>query len=264
MTLAARQLGFGFRDHAVGAGLSCTLAAGEVVCLLGPNGSGKSTLMRTLLGLQPPLGGTVLLDDRPLAAWNPIERARRLAYVPQAADSHFDFSLLEVVEMGRAAHRGVFASPSAKDREAALGALARLGVAHLAQRPIRGVSGGERQLALIARALATQAACVVMDEPTANLDYGNQARVLEEIARLKASGIGVLMSTHHPEQAFRVADRALLLREGTLIGEGPTSRVLTSATLSALYDRSIKVVSVSLADGTERRVCVPGEHRGRP
>jgi iron complex transport system ATP-binding protein len=257
MTLAARALDFGFSDHTVGRGLDCALEAGEVVCLLGPNGSGKSTLMRTLLGLQRRLGGEVTLEGRDLDAWGAAERARRLAYVPQAADSYFDFSLRELVEMGRTAHRGVFESPGKRDREIAAAALERLGIARLADRPVHAVSGGERQLALIARALATEAGYLVMDEPTANLDYGNQSRVLEEIARLKDEGIGVLVSTHHPEHAFRIADRVLLLAAGRLTAQGPAQATLTSEALSALYGRPIEVAAVTLADGTERRVCVP-------
>ncbi len=257
MTLAARALDYGYASHPVGRGLEATLAAGEVVALLGPNGSGKSTLMRTLLGLQPRLGGEVTLDGRDLAQWDDASRARRLAYVPQAADSYFDFSLREVVEMGRTAHRGVFASPSPRDREVAQAALERLGIASLADRPVNGVSGGERQLALIARALATQAAFVVMDEPTANLDFGNQARVLDEIARLKQGGIGLLVSTHHPEHAFRIADRAILLRGGQVVATGPTQDTLTGPALSALYGRPLEVATVTLADGTRQRVCLP-------
>jgi iron complex transport system ATP-binding protein len=257
MTLAARALDFGFADHVVGRDLACALDAGEVVCLLGPNGSGKSTLMRTLLGLQARLAGEVTLDGRDLSSWDSAERARRLAWVPQAADSFFDFSLREMVEMGRTAHRGVFASPGAKDRDIAAAALDRLGIASLADRPIHAVSGGERQLALIARALATEAGYLVMDEPTANLDYGNQARVLEEVARLKEEGIGVLVSTHHPEHAFRIATRVLLLAKGRLVAQGPTEATLTSAALSSLYGRPIEVAAVTLGDGTSRRVCVP-------
>jgi iron complex transport system ATP-binding protein len=259
MTLEARGLDFGYAGHPVGRGLDATLAAGEVVALLGPNGSGKSTLMRTLLGLQPRLGGTVTLDGRDLSQWDDASRARRLAYVPQAADSYFDFSLREMVEMGRTAHRGAFASPSPRDREAAQAALERLGIAALADRPVNAVSGGERQLALIARALATEAAFLVMDEPTANLDFGNQARVLEEAARLRQAGIGLLVSTHHPEHAFRIADRALLLARGTLIAHGPVGATLTAANLTALYGRPVEVASVRLADGSERRVCLPAD-----
>lgn len=257
MTLAARGLGFGFGNRVVGTGLSCHLDAGEVVCLLGPNGSGKSTLMRTLLGLQASLAGDVLLEGKPLRSWPTVERARRLAYVPQAADSYFDFSLLEMVEMGRAAHQGLFSGPGAEDKRAAMAALQSLGVAHLAHRSLHAVSGGERQLGLIARALATEASYLVMDEPTANLDYGNQARVLDEIVRLKASGIGILLSTHHPEQAFRVADRVLLLRDGALVAQGGVSATLTSEALSNLYGRAIEVAAVRLANGGERLVCVP-------
>ncbi len=177
--------------------------------------------------------------------------------MPQATDTQFDFSLREMVEMGRTAHRGAFASPGAKDRRIASAALARLGIDRLADRPLRAVSGGERQLALIARALATEAGYLVMDEPTANLDYGNQSRVLEEVARLKGTGIGVLLSTHHPEHAFRIADRVLLLASGELVAQGPTLATLTSAALSALYGRDIEVATVRLGDGSERRVCVP-------
>jgi iron complex transport system ATP-binding protein len=198
----------------------------------------------------------VMLEGRDLDGWGAGERARRLAYVPQAADSYFDFSVRETVEMGRTAHRGLFASPAARDREVAAAALERLGIARLADRPIHAVSGGERQLALIARALATEANYLVMDEPTANLDYGNQSRVLDEIARLKAGGIGVLVSTHHPEHAFRIADRVLLLAAGAIVAAGATQGTLTSASLSALYGRRIEVATVRLADGTVRHVCV--------
>jgi iron complex transport system ATP-binding protein len=261
MTLAARALDYGFRGHTVGRGLGLTLSEGEVVCLLGPNGSGKSTLLRTLLGLQRRLGGEVTLDGRNLDAWEAAERARRLAYVPQGADSYFDFSLRELVEMGRTAHRGVFASPGATDREAASSALGRLGIADLAERPVSGVSGGERQLALIARALATQASHLVMDEPTASLDYGNQSRVLEEVTRLRDAGIGVLISTHHPEHAFRIADRVVLLREGRILAEGPTAATLTGDSLSALYGRPIEVARVRLSDGSEYPACAPSGYR---
>lgn len=257
MSLEARALAFGWPSHRVGEGLDAALREGEVAALLGPNGSGKSTLMRTLLGLQAPLAGEVRLDGKPLGAWEAAARARRLAYVPQAADAYFDFSLRELVEMGRTAHRGVFASPSPKDREVAAAALDRLGIAHLADRPVNGVSGGERQLALVARALATEAAFLVMDEPTANLDFGNQARVLEEIARLRDAGMGLLVSTHHPEHAFRVADRALLLAKGRLVAAGPVESTLTAENLTALYGRPLAVATVRLPDGREVRVCLP-------
>ena len=262
MTLAARGLAYGFRERLVGRAIDLAIPAGEVVCLLGPNGSGKTTLLRTLLGLIPPLEGSVTLDDRTLAEWPARERAKRLAYVPQAAESYFDFSVLETVEMGRTAHRGVFARPGARDLERASAALDRLGIAPLAERPIHRVSGGERQLALIARALATEARHILMDEPAANLDFGNQSLVLEEIARLRGAGATVVFSTHHPDHALRIADRVVMLRKGGMMAAGRTEDVVNSENLSALYGRPIEVALVASREGTPRRVCVPSS--GRP
>ncbi|HLX24787.1 MAG TPA: ABC transporter ATP-binding protein [Usitatibacter sp.] len=259
MTLAARALDFGFRGHRVGHGVDLEFPAGEIVCLLGPNGSGKTTLLRTLLGLIAPLAGDVTLDGRSLEAWPGRERATRLAYVPQAAQSYFDFSVLEMVQMGRTAHRGVFAVPGERDRELALASLARLRIAALAERPIHRVSGGECQLALIARALASEARHLLMDEPTANLDFGNQALILDEVARLKASGAAVLFSTHHPDHALRIADRVVMLRDGKVLAAGHAGDTINSQNLSALYGRPIDVAEVVSPDGVRRRTCVARE-----
>ena len=255
--LAARALDFGYGTRAVGRGLELDLEAGEVLCVLGPNGSGKSTLFRTLLGLLPPLGGRVLLGDRDLASLPRAEIARAIAYVPQAAATHFDFSVSEVVEMGRTAHLGVFEQPGPRDRAIARDALTRLGMAGLADRAITQVSGGERQLALIARALASEAPVIVMDEPTANLDFGNQSLILEEVARLRGAGTAVLFSTHHPDHALRIADRVLMIREGRVMAAGRAVETVNPENLSALYGRPIDVALVASPDGTPRRICVP-------
>ena len=261
--LAARALDFGYGTRAVGRGFEFALAPGEVLCVLGPNGSGKSTLFRTLLGLLPPLAGRVLLGDEDLAKLSRAQVARAIAYVPQASASHFDFSVSEMVEMGRTAHLGVFERPGERDRAIAREALARMGVAALADRPITQVSGGERQLALIARALASEAPVIVMDEPTANLDFGNQSLILEEVARLRGAGTAVLFSTHHPDHALRIADRVLMIREGRELAAGPAVEVVNPENLSARYGRPIDVVLVASPDGTPRRVCVPSAG-GRP
>lgn len=254
--LSAHGLDFGFGRRVVGRGVDLALCPGEALCLLGPNGSGKTTLLRTLLGALAPLAGEVRLDGRALRGWTARERAVRLAYVPQAAESHFDFTLLELVEMGRSAHRGLFERPDARDRRSARLALERLGIAHLADRPIHGVSGGERQLALVARALATEARVIVLDEPTANLDFGNQARVIREIARLRASGIAILLCTHDPGHAFQVADRAMLLENGQVFAQGDVGEILLADNLSRLYGIGVQVAEVPTPAGV-RRVCVP-------
>jgi iron complex transport system ATP-binding protein len=253
--LAAHALDFGYPGRTVGRALDLALKAGEVICVLGPNGAGKSTLFRTLLGLLPPLGGKVTLSGRDAASLPRAEFARAVAYVPQAASGDFDFTLQEHVEMGRVAHLGVFAKPGRADRDIAAQALERLGIAALAGRPVSALSGGERQLGLIARALASEANALVMDEPTANLDFGNQVRVLEEIARLRASGIAILFCAHDPDHAFEVADRVLLLDQGKALAFGATAEVLTASNLSALYRVEVSVVDIATDSGA-RRACI--------
>ena len=256
MSLVASGLAFGFRDRRIGEGLDAEVRAGEVTCLLGPNGSGKTTLLRTLLGLLEPLAGRITLDGRDLRDHTDRERSLRIAYVPQSSESDFDFSVREMVEMGRTAHRGIFARPSTRDHAMSQEAMDRLGVAHLAERPIQRLSGGERQLALIARALATEARVLLMDEPTANLDFANQARVLDEIARLRGAGAAILFTTHHPDHALRIAQQALLLRGGRVLASGPAVSAVNSGNLSALYGRPVDVVEVASGDAQPTRVCI--------
>jgi len=240
MSIAARGLAFGFPRRVVGRDLDVALEAGEVLCVLGPNGAGKTTLFRTLLGLLPPLGGRVLIDGDDLAAMPREAIARAVAYVPQSSAMAFDFTLEEVVVMGRSAHLGPFAAPQRRDFEIARAALDRLGIAALADRPFGEVSGGERPL--IARALATEARAIVMDEPTANLDFGNQARVLGEIARLRGAGISILLCSHDPDHAFQVADRVMLLENGRVLDQGEARAVLTVQNLSQLYRVPAEVI----------------------
>ncbi|MBX3611347.1 MAG: ABC transporter ATP-binding protein [Hydrogenophaga sp.] len=251
--LEATDLQVGYGSRVVAAVPSVQLHAGEVVALLGPNGGGKTTLLKTLLGLLPPLAGEVRLDDRALRDWSLPARAQWLGYVPQGQASTFGYSALQMVLMGRTAHLGLLARPGARDEAIAHEALERLGVAHLADRSVHRMSGGERQLVLIARALAQQPRAVLLDEPTASLDFGNQGRVLHAVRALADQGLGVLFTTHDPNQALRHADRALLLGDGRLLAQGPVSEVVTSAGLAALY--GVPVPSVVEANG--RAVFLP-------
>ena len=255
MTIAARAIDIGYPGHVVGRSIDLTLEDGEVLCVLGPNGSGKTTLLRTLLGLIPALDGSIAVNGTDIREVPRDPVAREIAYVPQASLPAFDFSAGEIVLMGRTAHVGAFSSPTARDREMARTAMERLDVQELAPRAISAVSGGERQLVLIARALATEARAIVMDEPTANLDFGNQARVLAQVARLRDAGVAILLCTHDPDHAFQVADRVLLLRGGRAITLARTEEALTAENLSALYGVPVQVAEIATAAGV-RRVCV--------
>ena len=243
--LCATQLAVGYPGHAVGSGFDLRLQPGRVLALLGPNGGGKTTLLKTLLGLLRPLGGQIELEGRPLHALGAAVRARHLAYVPQSHVGAFAFSVADLVLMGRTAHASLFAAPSARDRAVAQAAIERLGIAHLAARPATMISGGERQLALIARALAQEARLMVLDEPTASLDFGNQGKVMREIRRLADEGLGVLFTTHDPNHATRFADEALLIRQGRPLASGAVAEVVTQAQLERLYDAPVEAVGAA-------------------
>ena len=240
MTLAGRNLTIGYHDRVVGRGLDVALEQGEVLALLGPNGGGKTTLLKTLLGILKPQAGEVTVGTRSLGRISIAERARLIAYVPQVHTPTFAFTVESVVLMGRTAHGSLFSAPSAHDREVASRVLDRFGIAHLGARPYTMISGGERQLVLLARALAQEPQFVVLDEPTASLDFGNQGKVMREIRTLAGSGHGVLFTTHDPNHAMRAADRACLLRQGAVIGEGAAKDVLTLDNLSVLYGAKVQ------------------------
>jgi iron complex transport system ATP-binding protein len=238
--LEARDLAVGYGQTRIAGGLDLSVIAGSVTCLLGPNGVGKTTLFKTLLGLIPPLSGTVEIDGRDLSGLDRHTIARHIAYVPQAQIAEFPYTVIDLVVMGRTAHLGTFGRPRRADHEAAMAALDTLGIASLAARDSTRISGGQRQLALIARALAQQTRIVVMDEPTASLDLGNRILVLDTIRALAKSGLAVVLSTHEPEHAFVVADSVAILGRDRFV-TGPAEAVMTSQQLSQLYGVALRV-----------------------
>jgi iron complex transport system ATP-binding protein len=240
--IEARDVRFAYRGRPVLVGASLSLAPGELVCLLGANGAGKSTLLKVMLGLLSPPGGAVLLDGRHLADWGRREVAKRVAYVPQVHAAPFPYSVREIVLMGRMPANGLFKAPTVSDRAAADRVIERLGIGHLAARSYTEISGGERQLTLIARAMAQEARLLVMDEPMAGLDFGNQLRLLERLDGLVEDGYGVLMTTHDPDQALGGCNRVAMLIDGRIAADGDPISVLTTAAIERLYGVRVELL----------------------
>jgi iron complex transport system ATP-binding protein len=215
---------------------------GVVLCVLVGTVGGMPMLVGTLLGLLGKHSGSIKLDGTPIENLGRADVARRIGYVPQGHTGYFAFTVREFVLMGRTAHLGIFSSPAKKDHAVAERALESLGIGHLADKPITEISGGERQLALVSRALAQEPKLLVLDEPTASLDFGNQVRVLQRIAALASSGIAILFSSHDPDHAFLCARRALLLAEGRVLEIGAPRDVIRADTLERMYRVSVEVM----------------------
>jgi iron complex transport system ATP-binding protein len=230
-----RDLGLGYhKSPPVLKNFSLRVGRGEVVSILGPNGCGKTTLLKALLRFIPAPPGRLFLEKKPLEKIGRRDLARLLAYVPQHHHGVFNYPALDVVLMGRTA-----ASPrlrfSAEDHDLARCALERVRLGHLAKRSYLELSGGERQLVLIARALAQNCAALIMDEPASGLDYGNQFHLLDLIGELSAAGPAIVLTTHQPEQALYLGGRAVLLEDGRLIADGRAKDIITPGRVRDLY-----------------------------
>jgi ABC-type cobalamin/Fe3+-siderophores transport systems, ATPase components len=247
--------GYGKRD--VVEGISIKVESGEILCLLGPNGVGKTTLFKTILGFLKLRGGEILLDGENVQTWSRSRLAKAIGYVPQAHTPPFPFKVIDVVVMGRAAHLGITASPSKADIMIAEEALAILDVQFLKDRIYTEISGGERQMVLIARALAQKPKILVMDEPTSNLDFGNQIRVLEQINSLSRRGLGVIMTSHFPDHAFLCSSKVALMQNNNVFSIGSVEQVITEENLKSAYGVEVKIFTTFNKSGGSINTCVP-------
>lgn len=258
--LEVKNLKFGYSEKKglVLKDISFLLEEGQVLSLLGPNGTGKTTLLRCILGFLRPSAGTLFLDGNNLIRLSPAQRAKLVAYVPQSSRLTFPYTVLEVVLMGRIGHLGFGASPRQRDVDAALKALSEMNALPFADKLFQELSGGEKQLVLIARAIAQEAKLLILDEPTANLDFANENRTLLLVRSLAEKGHTVLMTTHSPDHAFITSEKAVLMKDGAVFAKGDVEEVLSSEILSSLYGLNIKVIETGIFYRQRQlKVCVP-------
>ncbi len=233
--------------------VSFSVDNGDVLSILGTNGSGKTTLLNCIANLYKPKSGKILLNGQPMSNMNIRDVAQMIGYVPQIHMPAYAYTVRELAVTGRTPYIGAFTTPSTKDYKIADEALERMGIAHLRDKPYTEISGGERQQVMIARVLAQQPQLILMDEPTAHLDYGNQYRVVQMIRQLAAEGYALIMTTHNPEHAIILNGKVAILNRAGVLGVGHAAETLNAEILSNLYGLSIKTV---YDEDAKRNVCI--------
>jgi iron complex transport system ATP-binding protein len=242
---------FSYGNGDVFSNISFSVKEGELFCLLGPNGCGKTTLLDCVLGSLKLQNGEILLDGRNTLKMRSAQLARYVSYVPQKHDRTFPYTVIDIVKMGRAAYVGMFGAPSREDERIAEEALDTVGISRLRYRPYTQISGGESQLVMIARALAQTTTVIVMDEPTAHLDFRHELVIMETVASLvRERKISVVMATHFPNHAFYfqnndVPTRVALLHEGRFLAIGSPDEIICEKNMKQLYGVNAKLISYS-------------------
>ena len=244
--MAFQQVWFGYdrKLPAVINRLDISLQEGSITAILGPNGAGKTTLLYLALGWLKPWNGKITLSGKPLESFSRRALGQQIALIPQSEYIPFEYTVLEYVLLGRAPYLPPLGMPSLPDEVVAYGALERVGIANLSGHSILGISGGERQLVLAARALAQEPKVLLLDEPTSHLDLSNKFRLVRILKDLQEHGATILMTTHEPDIALAVSDCAILMEKGSVLTSGPTNEVVTSENLSQIYHVSVRIVTI--------------------
>ncbi|MDR1487758.1 MAG: ABC transporter ATP-binding protein [Deltaproteobacteria bacterium] len=237
--MEVKKISFAYGRKEVLKDVSLNITAGRLLGLLGPNGSGKTTLFKCCLGFLKVKSGRIMLGDKNLSDYSARRLAAHVAYVPQEHKPVFPFLVREMVEMGRTPHRGVPPVSSKGDRLAVERALERVGLRDLAEENFIHLSAGQRQLVLVARALAQQASLMFLDEPTSSLDFSNQLTVWETVRDIAAEGLAVVICCHDPNHILWFCDEVAALKEGRILASGPAQSVIRRKLLEEIYSRPI-------------------------
>jgi iron complex transport system ATP-binding protein len=254
LILEVNSLSFSYGNGNIFEDVSFSLERGKVICILGPNGAGKSTLIKCIAGIFKPSAGSVCILGNDTSLMGHGEIARCIGYVPQQNETVFPFTVLDFVVMGRTPHLSMFSSPGQEDLSIARESLEMVGISELGDKVLSNLSGGQRQLVLIARALTQKPSLLLLDEPTSHLDFGNQVKVLEIVRKLAASGISILMNTHMPDHAFLVGDSAAILSCNRMMLAGNVTDVVTTKNMSSVYRTNVVVREI---EDMARKVCIP-------
>lgn len=255
LMLEFNNIACGYNKTPVYKGIDFKVSPGDVVCIMGRNGIGKTTLLKTILGNLEILEGSILLNGKDILSYSNKERAQNIGYVPQSHVPPFPYSVIDVVAMGKAPYLSIFSAPGEADYRQAVNVLEKIGIGYLQDKIYTEISGGERQLVIIARALIQNPKILIMDEPTASLDYGNQVKIINIIKELAKEKMSVIMTTHHPEQAFECADLVVTMTDKKVIC-GQPAEILTDGLMEEIYGVKVMVRKVNL-DGREKIVCLP-------
>lgn len=232
-------------------GLDFEINSSDIISILGPNGCGKTTLLKILLGFLKPSKGEVYFDNKPISKIKPKQFFQRVAYIPQIHDGAFGYLVIDVVMMGRMPYKSLFTNYNKEDKKITLEALEVLGIAHLKDEIYTTLSGGQRQLVLIARAIAQQADIFIMDEPVNGLDFGNQYKLLNKIKELSKKDLTFIKTSHYPDHVFFVSNEAIFLNQGKILEKGNPNLIIKEENIERVYQIESKITNIH-----DRKICL--------